>query len=76
MFFIGQEMQYDENGRSYGQLVTGSFIMTTLWLMHHILRRVFGETLNHPGDSALLQPTFGTLQILALPKTEITLENK
>ena len=32
----------------------------------------FCETLNHPGDSAPLQPRFGTLQILAFPKTKIS----
>ena len=32
----------------------------------------FGETSNHPGDSALLQPRFGTLLFLAFPKTKIT----
>ena len=70
------EMSYNENGRSYGQLVTGSFIMTTLWLMHHILCRVFGETLNHPGDSAPQHLRFGAVRLLAFPKTEITFERK
>ena len=32
----------------------------------------FGKTSNHPGDSALLQPRSGTLQLLAFPKTKIT----
>ena len=36
----------------------------------------FGETSNHPGDSVPLQPIFGTLQLLAFPKTKITLGNK
>ena len=34
----------------------------------------FGKTPTHPGDSAPLQPRFGTLQLLAFPKTKITLE--
>ena len=34
----------------------------------------FGETSNHPGDSAFLLPRFGTLWLLAFPKTKITFE--
>ena len=36
----------------------------------------FGETSNHPGDSALLQPRFGALWLLAASKTKITFEMK
>ena len=36
----------------------------------------FGETSNHPGDSALLQPRFSTLRLLAFPKTRITFEKE
>ena len=36
----------------------------------------FDETSNHPGDSAPLQPKFGTLRLLALPKTKITFERE
>ena len=36
----------------------------------------FGETSNHPGDSAPLQPRFGTLWLLAFPKTKITFERE
>ena len=32
----------------------------------------FSKTSNHPGDSAPLQPKFGTLGLLAFPKTNIT----
>ena len=34
----------------------------------------FGETSNHPGDSAALQPRCGTLRLLAFPTTKITFE--
>ena len=34
----------------------------------------FGETSNHSGDSAALQPRFDTLWLLAFPKTKITFE--
>ena len=34
----------------------------------------FGETSNHPGNSAPLQPRFGGLQLLAFSKTKITFE--
>ena len=36
----------------------------------------FGKTLNHPGDSVPLQPSFGTLWLLAFPKTKITFERE
>ena len=35
---------------------------------------VFGKTSNHPSDSALLQPRFGALWLLAFPNTKITFE--
>ena len=63
-------------GLGYGQLVIGSFVTTTYQLVHHISAGGFGETSNHPGDSAPLQTRFGTLQLLAFPKTEITFERE
>ena len=36
----------------------------------------FGETSNHPGDSAPLQPRFGALKLLAFPKTKITFQRE
>ena len=44
----------------------------------HIMSRAefYGETSNHPGDSAPLQPRFGTLQLLAFPKTKITFKRE
>ena len=36
----------------------------------------FGETSNHPGDSAPLYPIYDTLQLLAFPKTKITFERE
>ena len=36
----------------------------------------FSETSNHPGDSAPLQPGFGTPWLLAFPKTKITFERE
>ena len=36
----------------------------------------FGETSNYPGDSAPLQPRFGTLQLLAFPKTKTAFERE
>ena len=40
------------------------------------LQSFFGETSNHPGDSAPLQPRFGALQLLAFPKTKIAFERE
>ena len=37
---------------------------------------VFGETSNHPGDSASLQPRFDTLRLLDFPKIKITFERE
>ena len=48
LFFVGWEMQYNENSRSYGQLVIGSFITTTSQLMHHVWCRFFEETSKSP----------------------------
>ena len=36
----------------------------------------FGKTSNHPGDSAPLQPRFGSLWLLAFPKTKVTFERE
>ena len=36
----------------------------------------FGETSNHPGDSALLQPRFGALRLLAFTKLKSPLKGK
>ena len=36
----------------------------------------FVETSNHPGDSVSLQPRFAALQLVAFPKTKITLERE
>ena len=41
-----------------------------------ICAEVFGKTLNHPGDSAPIQPGSGTLRHLAFPKIEITFERE
>ena len=37
---------------------------------------VFGKTSNHPSDSALLQPRFGALWLLAFPNTKLTFERE
>ena len=37
---------------------------------------IFGEPSNHPGDSAPLQPRFGSLQLVAFAKTETPLKGK
>ena len=41
-----------------------------------LMQFLFCETSNHPGDSAPLQPRFGALWVLAVPKTKITFEGK
>ena len=61
-------------GHCYGQLVIGSFIMTMHPLMNHVLYRVFWTNVKSPRWLSPLQPRFGTLQLLAFPKTKITFE--
>ena len=54
------------------------------WQLHHNnvpvhashLVQFFGETSNHPDDSASLHPRFGALWLLALPKAKITFERE
>ena len=52
--------------------VIGSFITTARCpLMSEVVCRDFSETSNHLGDSAPLQTRFGSLWLLAFPKTKI-----
>ena len=55
------------------------------WQLHHDKgaclcitshAKFFAKTSNHPGDSALLQPRFGALWLLAFPKTKITFKRE
>ena len=55
-------------------LAASSWQCTRSRIMSHA--DLFGETSNHPGNSAPLQPRFGTLWILAFPKTKITFERE
>lgn len=43
---------------------------------HASCAEFFGETSNHPGDSAPIQPGFGALRLLAFPNAKITLERE
>ena len=54
--------------------VASSWQGTCSCIMFHA--EVFRKTANHPGDSAPPQPRFGTLWLLAFPKTKITFERK
>ena len=66
----------DSEGRSYGHLVIGSFIMTMCLLRYHVSCRDFCATSNHSGDSTPVEPRFGTLWLLAFPKTKFTFERE
>ena len=54
------------------------------WQLHHTdapahashLMQIFGETSNHPGNSAPLQPRFGSLRLLTFPTIKITFERE
>ena len=69
---------YSDNseGHSYGELVIGSFIMTTCPLIHHVLHRVFWWNIKTSRWLSPLQPRFGALQLLALPKLRSLLKGK
>ena len=58
------------------QLVIGTFITTTCPLMHHISCRGFWQNIKSPKWLSPLQPRFGILWLLALPKTKIIFERK
>ena len=49
----------DSEGRSYGQLVIGSFITTMHPLMHHVSWRVFWQNIKSLRWLSSLQPRFG-----------------
>ena len=72
--FLHRNYSASAESHSYGQLVIGSFIPARSRIASHA--EFFGETSNHSGDSAPLQPRFGTLQLLAFPKTIIIFEKE
>ena len=77
MFFIGWEMQHDENSHSYGQLVIGSFITTTWLLMHHVSCGVFWwgiKSLKWLSSSSA--QIWHPVTILAFSKSKITFKGK
>ena len=55
-------------------LAASSQQCTCSWIMSWA--KIFGETSNHPGDLAPLQPRFGALWLLAFLKTKITFERE
>ena len=55
-------------------LAASSWQCTHSCIMSHAA--FFDKASSHPGDSAPLQPRFGAPQLLAFPKTEITLERE
>ena len=63
-------------GCSYWQLAIGNFIMTTCLLMHHVSCRIFWQNIKSPKWLSPLEPIFGTLWLLAFPKTKITFERE
>ena len=66
----------DSEEHSYGQLVIGNFITTQLLVYQSCLGQFFGKTSNPAGDSASLQPRFGTVWLLAFPIINITFERE
>ena len=66
----------DSEGCSYEQLVIGSFFITRDLLMHHVSCRVFWWNIKSLRWLSPLEARFGTLWILAFPKTKITFERE
>ena len=68
------------------QMIQKATAMGNQWLAASLQQCVYsyimshaeflGEMSNHPGDSVPLQTRFGTLQLLAFPKTKITFERE
>ena len=75
MFLHGNYLD-DTEGCSYGKLVISSFFTTMSPLMHHVLCRVFWQNIKSPRWLKPLQPRFGSLWLLAFPKTKITFERE
>ena len=76
MFFVGSEMQYDKKSLSHGQLVINSFIMTMCHSCITSHAEIFGETSNHPGDSAPDSPDLVPCDIWLFPELKSPLKGK
>ena len=66
----------DSEVLSYGQLVIGSFIMTTCLLRYHILCSVFWWNIKSPRWLSPPQPRFSAQWLLAFSQTKITFERE
>ena len=73
MFFIGWEMQFDENGHNSGQLVIGSFIITTHRSCTTSCAELFGKPSNHPGA---YRPDLAPWDFWIFPELESPLKGK
>ena len=76
MFFVGWEMQYNENHHSYGQLAINSFIMTMCTIMPHVSCRDFWWNIKSHRWLSPSTAQIGALQLLSFSKTEITFERE
>ena len=74
--FLHKNYSDDLESRSYGQLVTGGFLMTTHPLMHLASYRVFWGNIKSSRWHSPLQTRFGALWLLAFPQTKITFERE
>ena len=77
-FLLGSYLD-DSEAHGYGQLVIGSFIMTTCLLMHHILCGVFWQNIkspSHPGDSVPYSPDLVPCNFWLFPKLKPPLKGK
>ena len=76
MFFICWEMQYNENSYSYGQLVTGSFIMTMHLLMHQVSCSFFVKHQITQVTQPLSSPDLAPCDFWLFPKLKSPLKGK
>ena len=76
MFFVSWEMQYDENSRSYEQLVIGSFIKIISAHSRAMSYAVFWWNIKSPRRLSPCTAQIWYLVTLAFPKTKITFERE
>ena len=66
----------DSEGRSYGQLVIGSFIMTTCLLMHHVLCSFLAKHQMTQVTQPLYSPDLAPCDFWLFPKLKSLLKSK
>ena len=74
--FLHRKCSDDSEGHSYGQRVISSFITTSACSCITSCAECFGETSNHPGDSAPYSPDLVPCAFWLFPKLKSPLKGK